>query len=157
MPNKKTVKNISDDSMDKIHKDLKEVNEYIENPNIGIHWETLKAYAHKRTFDINPSGHIKTSKDAIRAIQNKYLEEMKTAIKSHDQMAQNDIYEKASEEILAIALVNFDYNKEADDPDLGPTVLGQLATEVATFLVVQGGKAGFQHWQMLQKLGTLNL
>lgn len=134
-----------------------ELAQYQKNPDIRIDWETLQAWAFDYNFKINPSGHTKENKDKIRAIQNEYKKQMLKTVKEFDELKQNDIYEEASEKILQIGLVDFDYETFANNPDIGPTVLGQLATELAHFLVVQGGKAGFKHWQMQQKLAMLNL
>jgi len=132
-----------------------ELEEYQKNPNISIVWEKLQVVANSHIFKINPEGHLLDNKTKIRNIQNKYKKDMKIALDESDQLDQNDIYEKTSEEILKIALQDFNYSIWANHIDIGPTVLGQIATEVSTFLVVQGGKAGFKHWQMQQKLAIV--
>ena len=135
-------------------KEQTELVEYAKNPAIGIKPDTLEAYAHQHSFKINPKGHVKSNKEAIRKIQKKYKKNMESAEAQNDLMLQNDLYELASKEILEIGLLNFSYDNWAENEDVGPTVLGQLATELAYFLMVQGGKAGYQHWLMQQKLVT---
>ena len=137
--------------------DLKELQEYIKNPDIGIDVDKLQAFVKQYRFEINPEGHVKKNRDKIREIQKRYEVEMKKALKHGDTMAQSDLYEEISKEILAIGLVDFNYDKWANHQDVGPTVLGHLCNELAVFLVVQGGKVGFKHWQMQQKSAMLNL
>ena len=136
---------------------LKELEEYIKKPDVGIDVDKLQAFVKDHKFAINPEGHIKTNRDKIREIQKRYEKQMGIAIKRGDQLAQSDLYEDISKEILEIGLVNFDYDKWANHVDIGPTVLGHLSNELSTFLVVQGGRAGYQHWLMQQKSIMLNL
>lgn len=136
---------------------LKELTDYQKNPDVGISWEKLQAYAHNHTFQINPKGHTLEVKSKIRKIQKDYKPKMEKAIRDYDVLAQQDLYEESSKKILELGLVDFNYSVWANHVDIGPTVLGQLANEVATFLVVQGGKAGFKHWQMLQKSAIISL
>ena len=133
-----------------------ELEEYQKNPDIGLNVDRLIAFANGQEFKINPEGHIKKNKDAIRKIQNQYEADMNKAIVANNILKQNDIYEDASRQILEIGLVDFNYTHWANHISIGPTVLGQLSNEVATFLVVQGGRAGFKHWQMQQRSETLN-
>lgn len=136
---------------------LKELSDYQKNPDVGISWEKLEAYANKHTFKINPKGHTLEVKSKIRKIQQDYKPKMEKAIKNFDVLAQQDLYEESSKKILELSLVEFNYSVWANHIDIGPTVLGQLANEVSTFLVVQGGRAGFKHWQMQQKSATISL
>ena len=152
----KSNKKIKDEINDDIN-NLKDLEEYIKDPEIGIDVDKLQAFVKKYRFEINPEGHIKTNKDKIREIQKRYEKKMGIALKNGDQLEQSDLYEAISKEILDIGLINFDYDKWANHVDLGPTVLGHLSNELATFLVVQGGRAGYQHWLMQQKSITLNL
>jgi len=133
-----------------------ELIEYSKNPNVGINFEIPEAFANGHTFKINPHGHEKKYKDQIRAIQ-KTFDEKIMSVPKMDLLKANDINEEASKQILEIALVNFNYDEWANHVDVGPTVLEQMTNEVATFLVVQGGKAGFKHWQMQQKLAMQTL
>jgi len=150
----KTVERKIKEEQFKIAKDIEE---YHKNPNVEILWEKLQVIANNHVFKINPEGHLLDNKQKIRTIQNKYKSDLKKALQVSDILEQTDIYEKASKEILTIGLIEFDYNAWANHIDIGPTVLGQIATEVAHFLVVQGGKAGYRHWQTQQKLETLTL
>lgn len=152
---KKVTKKITKQDEIKTKEDIKitkELMEYAKNPDVGINWEIPEAFANNHKFKINPHGHEKKNKDKIRVIQKEFDEKIKATIPDMDVLAANDLNEEASKKILEIGLENFNYDEWANHIDLGPTVLEQMANEVATFLVVQGGKAGFKHWQMQQKL-----
>lgn len=151
---KKPVKN---DLLDEEYLVSKELQEYSKSPNVGINWEIPEAFAYEHKFKINPEGHLKKNKDKIREIQKQFAIDIKPTMKTLDLLTANDINETASKKILEIGLVNFDYNTWANHVDVGPTVLEQMANEIATFLVVQGGKAGYQHWLMQQKSAMLTL
>jgi len=128
---------------------------YIDNPNVGVNWETLIAFANGHEFKVNPKGHIKSNKDEIRKIQKDYTQKMTTSEIKRDVLSKSDLYEEISEKLAKLCLVDFDYNVWANHEDLGPTVIGQMITEVSTFLVVQGGKAGYKHWQMQHQFAML--
>lgn len=152
-----TTSKIDKDSLDEKYLATKELQEYSKNPNVGINWEIPEAFAYDHKFKINPEGHLKKNKDKIRAIQKKVYTNVNEAMKTNDLYKSNDILEAGSKELLELGLVGFNYDEWANHIDLGPTVLEQMANEVGTFLVVQGGKAGYQHWLMQQKSAMLTL
>ena len=157
---KKDTKKITKEDQIKTKEDIKitkELMEYAKNPDVGINFEIPEAFANGHKFKINPEGHLKKNKDKIRAIQIEFNEKIKATIGDMDVLAANDLNEEASKQILEISLVKFNFDEWANHIDVGPTVLEQMANEVATFLVVQGGKAGLKHWQMQQKLAMQTL
>lgn len=167
---KKDTKKITKEDQIKTKEDIKitkELMDYAKNPDVGINWEIPEAFANGHKFKINPFGHLKKNKDKIRVIQKKFNEKIQDTVEDFDVLVANDLNEEASRQILAIGLetidqktkevIPFDYESWANHIDVGPTVLEQMANEVATFLVVQGGKAGFKHWEMQQKLAMQTL
>lgn len=157
---KKETKKITKEDQLKTKEDIKitkELMDYAKNPDVGINWEIPEAFANNHKFKITKDGHTKINKDKIRAIQKEFDKKIKATIPDMDVLAANDLNEEASRQILKIGLENFNFDEWANHIDVGPTVLEQMANEVATFLVVQGGKAGFKHWQMQQKLAMQTL
>ena len=60
-----------------------------------------------------------------------------------DDTERYAVYEKATREILEATLQKFNYMKEANNPDVGPALLGDLAGEVRDFILA-GGKHGMR-------------
>ena len=93
----------------------------------------------------------------------KAMDELKVTLNQLDKSEQMDVAvarikadEKACRITLETALEGFDYNDLVDKRDVDPFELSYLASEVYSFLVVSGGRAGVRRLQMLQKLDTLN-
>ena len=91
------------------------------------------------------------------------MDELKVTLNQLDKSEQMDVAvarikadEKACRITLETALEGFDYNDLVDKRDVDPFELSYLASEVYSFLVVSGGRAGVRRLQMLQKLDTLN-
>lgn len=134
-----------------------EVNEYNKNPDIGIDYEKLLGYIHNHKWAIKPNAHVSSIRDPIRDYYIELLEQpekIKTKLDAYKIQAKMD---ELAKNILVKGFVNFDYNKEADDVELGPVALRYLAQELASFLVVRGGKVAATHSKMLQKLAMLEL
>ena len=81
-----------------------------------------------------------------------YVDEYEQAV---DSLAKGDlnrdakfyeIYEHSTKGILETVLVDFKYTTSANNPDIGPALLGSLSGEVKDFLRA-GGKPGLQHVQ----------
>lgn len=101
------------------------------------------AYCGGTKWRINPRAHLKKVTDVIREAVAEYEHTLHNVQDGKALESERlEIYEKASRTILEIALVDFDYEKEANNPDAGPALLGMLALDVKDFLLVLGGKEG---------------
>ena len=140
----------------KLSEMTKEVVDYAKSPDIGIDSTELHAFIKNHKWVVNPRGHTKTIRNEIRKLMSSFLK-INQNLKS-----QADVYESQADvddimkQILEKGLVDFHYDVEAEDPELGPTPLKLLAQELAHFLVVIGGKVGSKHSEMLQKQEQLS-
>ena len=147
--NEKTVAETMDDLEAEIKTELLK-------PKFGIRSDSLVAFAGSKTWKINPIGHT-------LSIRHRLLELMEKSEKRAAELEKTGTryqgileYEATTKKILDIGLVRFDYDAAADDPQIGPHMLGRLAGELQIFLVENGGREGTQYLQMLQKLDTLS-
>ena len=126
------------------------------NPKYGIRSDSLTAFAGTKTWKINPTGHTLSVRHQLLELMEKSEQRAAELEKSGTRYQGILEYEKTTRKILDIGLVHFDYDMAADDPQIGPHMLGRLAGELQIFLVENGGREGTQYLQMLQKLDTLN-
>lgn len=152
--NNKSIDEIAK-STAKIKEIAETITNYSKNPLIGIDAEKLQAYVTNHRWEINPNGHIKSIRDPIKEMLKEFLKIINSQKTQLDVLDSQEKTDKVAKEILTIGLVNFDYDKEADDPQVGPVNLKYLAQEIGYFLVVQGGKEGYLHSKMLQQLDQL--
>jgi len=132
-----------------------EINEYTKNPDIGVDYDKLHCYIHNHRWHIKSNAHISSIRNSIRDWYIELLElpsQIKTSLDVYKIQPQ---FDALSKKILETGLSDFDYDKEADDPELGPVALKLLAQELAAFLVVRGGKVAATHSKMLQKQALL--
>lgn len=73
----------------------------------------------------------------------------------HTDIEKFNLYSEASRKILEATLDDFEYDAEANNPDVGPALLGLLGTEVKDFLLL-GGALGARHVQtrLAAQIGT---
>jgi len=134
-----------------------EIKEYAENPSIGIDEETIMAFIADRKWKLNPIGHTKTIRDKIKALYLEIITILKTEKTQVDVISNLDKIDKIAKQILELGLdKTFNYDKEADEPDVGPIALKLLAQEVGHFLVVRGGRVASKHLQTLRTIDQLN-
>ena len=93
----------------------------------------------------------------------KTMDDLKIALEKLEKSDRQDVAvakikadEKYNKIMLEAALEGFDYDDLVNKKNADPFELMYLASEVFSFLVVGGGKAGVKRLQMLQKLDTLN-
>lgn len=151
----KVVNEISDRLADS-KKTRDELIHYAENPIIGIDTDNLHAFIKNHRWNINPSGHTKTIRDQLKILLKEFLSIINKQKTQIDVLDIDNKIDDIMKQILTLGLINFDYDKEADDPGVGPINLKFLGQELAHFLVVQGGKEGSTHSKMLQKLAQLS-
>jgi len=150
----KSVKEI-DEELAKLKELTAKITNYSKNPLIGIDADKLQAFITNHRWAINPDGHIKSIRDKIKVQLKEFLEiiaNQKTQIDVLDSQEKTDAIAKI---ILELGLVDFKYDENAEDPEIGPVNLKFLAQELGYFLVVQGGKDGYTHSKMLQQLDQL--
>lgn len=135
---------------------LKEFKDYQKNPTVSIDYENMLGCIGDHKWKINPSGHIKKIRNQIKEHLTAFLEVIETHKTQLDILKTQDILEDHTIKILDLCLVDFNYDIEAEDPEVGPIQLKFLAQELSFFLVVEGGKGASKHSQMLQKLALFN-
>lgn len=134
-----------------------EIKQYAEHPSIGIDEETIMAFIADRKWKLNPVGHTKTIRDQIKTLYLEIVAILKSEKTQLDVISNLDKIDKITKQILELGLdKTFDYDKEADEPDVGPVALKLLAQEVGHFLVVRGGRVASKHLQTLQSIDQLN-
>ena len=126
----------------------------------GIKPEELTAYVaggkHKWQFtDTNPR-HIRLQMASIMDKLKVKVDKLEKSEKPDTAVARIKLEEGANKQTLELALEGFDYDDLVDHHAVDPFELSFLASEIYSFLVVNGGKAGIQQLQTLQKLDTLN-
>ena len=118
-----------------------------EKDYFGINYnvEVPYAYCGKYKWNIKPPTRttIHTMQESTE-VYNKKLEKIKQGDANDPVHLQ--IYEDASKAVLEATLEDFDYEKYADDPDVGVVLLGHLTGDVRIFLL-NGGKHGNQRLQ----------
>ena len=139
-------------------KTLSELKVMAKNLPLGVDDETMMAFVGIRKWKLNPSGHIKSIRDEIK----KNYSELITIISNQKTQLEGlnniDKIDELSKKILTSGLdEKFNYDKCAEDIDIGPAQLRYLAQEVAHFFVVQGGKGATRQLQMLLKLEQMKL
>ena len=143
---------------------VKEVSEYYKNRSFGVKPHMLEAFCGVHKWKINPKGHTRTVRNKLMGIVDNYTEQLTVRKERNNgstlagSSADIKIYEDATRDMLSLALVGFtneEYDKLADDEDVGPALLGHLAVELKVFLVDNGGKAAAQHSLMQQALAQL--
>lgn len=126
-----------------------------DKPYLGVNFDELEPFAFcgKSKWSINPEAHLKKVTDVIRESIKNYEETLSKVSKGEAYESERlEVYENSTKSILEVSLVNFDYEKEANNPDCGPALLGNLAIEIKDFLLVLGGKEGAKRSQMLLNL-----
>ena len=118
---------------------------------LGIDYSGVKPFAFcgLAKWDINELAHLKERLDIIMAAVNEYglhIEKVGKGTATSDYERQQ-IYEKATKTILEAGLVDFEYEKEANNPEAGPGLLGMLAGELKDFLR-DGAQHGKRHVEM---------
>ena len=118
---------------------------------LGVNWETESVYAYvgKQKWLLKKDGLTLKTVDAILAASSEFENLLK---KNPSEQQRILAYRKASRKILELALEKFNWTKSANDPNIGPGLLGELAGEVKDFLL-QGGRVGRQRLQT--RLGML--
>lgn len=131
--------------------------DYTKKPDIGIDEETIMAFIANRKWKLNPIGHTKTIRDQIKKLHLDIITILKTEKTQLDVIGNLDAIDVLVKQILELGLdETFDYDKEADEPDVGPIALKLLAQEVGHFLVVRGGRVALKHLQTLRSVDQLN-
>lgn len=130
-----------------------------KNPEFGIDTDQLIAFADYRRiiWSIREDGHIKSVRDRIIEINDEFKAKF-TALEKRDapRAELEAVYERSTRQVLDIVLIDFDYDKYADHPKVGPTMLGLLANDISHFLVEFGGRAVSRHLQTLQNINILS-
>ena len=116
---------------------------------------TAYAYVGDKRWPIKRTALTKSVMDAVTKAVAGYEEAIRKLAADADpsDIKRLAVYDAAGRAILEAALDGFDYDREAEDPDVGPSQLGLLGTEVKDFLIV-GGARGARHVQ--QRLATMN-
>lgn len=122
-----------------------------EKPILGIEWESTPtpfAFCGSLKWDIQKMAHTKTKVDKMMLCVKEYESEINQIMtgKSTSDYNRNNTYNKATKTILELGLVNFNYEKAANDPQAGPALLGILAGELKDFCL-SGGALGRRHLQ----------
>ena len=143
-----------------VEKLANEIRKDQETMSCGIKPDELTAYIQgggmKWNFkEGNPRRQRMTCAKAMDDLKIK-LDELSKTDRPDVAVAKIKAEEKANKIMLEAALEGFDYNDLVDKLDVEPSELMHLSTEVFSFLVVAGGKAGYRRLQMLQRLDTLN-
>ena len=136
-----------------------EIDNAIKNPDFGIATDELIAFAARREIKwrMREDGHTKAVRDQLIKISDDYKFTMKKFDEVNRSRAEKEaIYEKCTKKILELSLVDFDYEKYANDARVGPQVLGILANHILHFFVEIGGRDVSKHLQTLQHIDTLN-
>lgn len=94
-----------------------------------------------------PGALTKNTVDKINKTASTYAKTLKQfEIGKIDDTERFNTYTKATREILELTLTKFNYLKEANNPEIGPALLGDLAGEVRDFILA-GGKHGMRRLQ----------
>lgn len=165
MPKNTTIQeNESDNNKNKkkilqtAEKISKEIEEYAKDPSLGISDETMMAFIGDRKWKLNPLGHTKSIRDIIKKDYLEIIQIITNQQTQIDVISNIDKIDNLTKKILEMGLDDtFNYDKSAEDIDIGPAQLRLLAQEIGNFLVVQGGKGASRHLQTLQKLNQFNL
>ena len=143
-----------------IQKLTEELQTIQDNRSWGIKPEELTAYVaggkHKWRFnDANPR-HVRLQMASIMDRLRVKVDKLEKSGGAGTAVARLKLEEASNKQTLETALEGFDYDDLTDNQNVNPFELSYLASEIYSFLVVNGGKVGVAHLQMLQKLDTLN-
>ena len=117
---------------------------------VGINWATSRPYGYigKTHWNLKEGGLAQSNIEKIIKISSTFAKYME---KPHDELEVFNAKIKATRQILELTLDDFIWKKAAEDGNIGPALLFNLAGEVRDFLEM-GGKAGRQRLQMQLKL-----
>lgn len=136
--------------------EIEELIKYGNDPIIGVDYEKMQAFITNHRWAINPDGHIKSIRDQMKTLFKNYMTLINNVKNQLDIINIQDKLDELAKKILTLGLIDFDYDKEADDPEVGPVNLKLLCQEISYFLVVEGGITGSKHSKMLQRLAQIN-
>ena len=139
------------------------IDEYRDR-EFGIQTDSLTAFVPGTQWRFREDAHSHATKIKVAEIQDALTRRNKelTAREESEQVAYHvervKMNDDAARGILNLVLEDFDYDAviNAPGPGIDVNMLHLLAAEVASFLVVAGGRAVLQRSQMLQKQAALN-
>lgn len=137
------------------------IDEYRDR-EFGIQTDSLTAFVPGTQWRFREDAHSHATKIKVAEIQDALTRRNKelTAREESEQVAYHvervKMNDDAARGILNLVLEDFDYDAVTRDNTIDVNMLHLLAAEVASFLVVAGGRAVLQRSQMLQKQAALN-
>ena len=130
----------------------------LKNPLFGVRPDELTAFCGEKIWKIRREGATKQVRDEIMRITDEFSVEFKKLEKADptgNRLGKAHLSEATTKMILDLGLEDFDYDAAANDPDIGPVILLNLARELQIFLVDNGGPTGTKYLQTLQRLDML--
>ena len=116
-----------------------------QEDSVGINWKIATPYAYigKKKWDLKEGGLSQSKIEALLKISEETTEYNKAP---HTELEIYRFKNKQAKKVLDSALTKFSWIKSAEDPEIGPALLFELAGEVKDFLI-HGGRLGRQRLQ----------
>ena len=138
-----------------------EVGEALKDPPFRLDAASLSITVGKGddavTWKIKADAHIQANRNKAMDIMDNYNSQVRKLNAKNSTIRERDqVVQATNTAILELGLENFDFQKEASNPKIGPVLLGTIAMELYIFLVEHGGATGFQYSQTLRSLELLN-
>ena len=116
-----------------------------EDESVGINWKTVIPYAYigKKKWQLKEGGLSQSRVEALLKLATETTEYNKAP---HTELEIYKFKNQQAKKVLDSTLVKFSWLKSAEDPEIGPALLFELAGEIKDFLI-HGGKLGRQRLQ----------
>ena len=112
---------------------------------VGINWKVAEPYAYigKQKWQLKEGGLSQSRVESLLKLASETTEYNK---QPHTELEIYKFKNQQAKKVLDSTLVKFSWIKSAEDPEIGPALLFELAGEIKDFLI-HGGKLGRQRLQ----------
>ena len=116
-----------------------------EENNVGINWKVVSPYAYvgKKKWQLKEGGLAQSKVEALLKLATETTEYNK---QPHTELEIYQFKNRQAKKVLDSTLMKFSWIKSAEDAEIGPALLFELAGEIKDFLI-HGGKLGRQRLQ----------